>query len=102
MKQGLVKMRRWFTAALVPSLVLSFIPALVAPLVIPARPAHAADSDIEQVYIQATIARGTHTMSRPQALVRVGANAAMSIGRASADGPRFGLRYLVEQPADAA
>jgi hypothetical protein len=69
-------------------------------LVAPA-PAHADATAAEQVYFAATIAQAGAAISRPQALVRVGARAELGLGRIKADGPRFGLRYVVEQPANA-
>jgi hypothetical protein len=65
------------------------------------RAAHAGGADPEQVYFEATISKGEATVSRPQALVRVGARADLGIGRKNADGPRFGLRYVVDQPPNA-
>jgi hypothetical protein len=64
-------------------------------------PAHADPLAAEQVYFAATIAQGGAAISRPQALVRVGAKAELRLGRIKADGPRFGLRYVVDQPANA-
>lgn len=98
MKQAKFGLRRWFTAALLPAFVLA---GLLAPLA-PAGLARAAEALPEHVYFDATISKGSHTVSRPQALVKVGAKAALSVGRASAEGPRFGLRYVVEQPEGAA
>jgi hypothetical protein len=54
----------------------------------------------EQIYFAATIAKGGALVSRPQALVRVGARAELRL-RTNAGGPRFGLRYVVDQPANA-
>jgi hypothetical protein len=64
-------------------------------------PAHADPSLAEQVYFAATIAQGGAAISRPQALVRVGGRAELRLGRTKSDGPRFGLRYVVDQSAGA-
>jgi hypothetical protein len=63
--------------------------------------AQAAVSDAEQVYFEATISKAGAMLSRPQALVKVGSKATLGLGRKNADGPRFSLRYVVDQPTDA-
>jgi hypothetical protein len=75
--------------------------ALLSTGVLLAPSAHADPTTAEQVYFAATIAQGGAAISRPQALVRVGAKAELRLGRTRADGPRFGLRYVVDQPANA-
>jgi hypothetical protein len=73
---------------------------LALPWAVP-RVAAAGGADAEQVYFEATISKGEEMVSRPQALVRVGARADLGIGRKNPEGPRFGLRYVVDQPPNA-
>jgi hypothetical protein len=63
--------------------------------------AEAGTTDVDQVYFEATIAKGGDVLSRPQALVKVGAKAVLGMRASSATGPRFGLQYVVDQPANA-
>ena len=65
------------------------------------RVAQAGAADAEQVYFEATISKDGALVSRPQALVKVGAKAVLGLGRKNVDGPRFGLRYVVDQPPNA-
>jgi hypothetical protein len=57
--------------------------------------AQAETAAIDQVYFEARITRDASTVTEPHALVKVGADAELSVGPKAAGDPRFTLKYTV-------
>ena len=88
------------TVALILGLLLP-VGAAMAGDAVPAAGAGPPVAEADQIYFEATITKDGQPVTRPNALVRAGSTAQLSLGRKSATGPRLGLRYVVPAAGEA-